>query len=278
MVSQLANCVTTTTTSTTTSTTTLPTTTTTSTTTTTTAAPTTPTGTINNTFVGYENTGANFDVFTNDASDTFIDFTIYPTGGGSYFERQPVPTVNGTLVNWTISWDGDISTTDGGTGIANLIGVNNYGVESTLDSDSFIIPATNIPDQIMTTGGWAQVGISFTRFGYSRGTNVSGEITDDSWKPQTNWTIWVIENDVVDNFVQITLRRGGLHEEPAPFTSINFDATPFTGSPIITQLNYADIDVKSTQFEADGYTYTRYKWNYNTDTWGQDAQVTITFN
>ena len=254
VVSQLANCVTTT------------------------IAPTTPTGTINNTFVGFENTGAAFDVFTNNAVQTYIDFTIYPTGGGSYFERTGVPTVNGTLVSWIISWNGDISTTDGGTGVANLVATNNLGTESTLDSDSFIIPATSVPDQVMNTGGWAQVGISFTRFGYSRGENVKGSLTDSRWRPQTDWTIRVIENDVVDNFVQIVLRRGGLHEEPAPFTSINFDATPFTGSTIITQLNYADIDVKSVQFEADGYTYTRYKWNYNTDTWGEGAEVTITFN
>jgi hypothetical protein len=58
------------------------------TTTTTTVAPINPTGTINTTFVGYENTGANFDVFTNNAVQTYIDFTIFPTGGGSYSERQ----------------------------------------------------------------------------------------------------------------------------------------------------------------------------------------------
>jgi hypothetical protein len=111
-------------------------------TTTTTIAPTTPSGTINTTFVGYESTGANFDVYTIDAVDAFIDFTIYPTGGGSYFERYGVPTVNGTLVNWTISWNGDIYTGDGGTGTANLVVTNNLGTESTLDTDSFVIPAS----------------------------------------------------------------------------------------------------------------------------------------
>jgi hypothetical protein len=44
-----------------------------------------------------KSTGANFDVFTNNAVQTYIDFTIFPTGGGSYSERQVVPTVNGTL-------------------------------------------------------------------------------------------------------------------------------------------------------------------------------------
>ena len=122
------------------------------TTTTTTAAPTTPTGTINTTFVGYNSTGANFDVFTNDAVQTYIDFTIYPTGGGSYSERQVVPTVNGTTLNWSISWSGDIDTSNGGTGVANLVATNNLGTESTLDTDSFIIP-TGTPTTTTTTIG-----------------------------------------------------------------------------------------------------------------------------
>jgi hypothetical protein len=51
---------------------------------------------------------------------------------------------------------GDISTTsNGGTGTAYLVATNNLGVESTLDSDSFVIPAISVPSQVMTTGGWA---------------------------------------------------------------------------------------------------------------------------
>ena len=117
----------------------------TTTTTTTTIAEVIPTGTINNTFVGYNNTGANFDVYTNNAVQTYIDFTINPVEGGSYSERTNVPTVNGTLVNWGVSWDGDISVINGGTGIANLVLLSNKGVEYTVSSDTFVIPDISQP-------------------------------------------------------------------------------------------------------------------------------------
>ena len=179
-------------------TTTLPTTTTTSTTTTTTVAPTTPTGTINNTFVGYNSTGANFDVFTNDAVNTYIDFTIFPSGGGSYSERQVIPTVNGSTLNWAISWDGDIDTSNGGTGTAYLVATNNLGVESTLDSDSFIIPTgtsttttTTLgpvsPKTYSSTMGLIFQGGSYQLLGYDRDTPI-GTISSSTWA-DTAWSI-----------------------------------------------------------------------------------------
>ena len=227
VVSELSACTTTTTTSTTTSTTTLPTTITTSTTTTTTAAPTTPTGTINTTFVGYENTGANFDVFTNDAVDTFIDFTIYPTVGTPYSERQDVPTVNGTLLNWTISWNGDIDVTKGGTGVANLVCTNNYGVESTLDTDSFVIPAIQCWDYQVDAGAYGystpECGNPLTvqEYGYRNGQYGS-----------INTTTWVLDNSYTITDLFYREYEGGCGTYYKIFLILNGTGTP----PSLTDL------------------------------------------
>ena len=76
----------------------------------------------------------------------------------------------------------------------------------------------------------------------------------------------------------IKLRRGGLHEEPSTFDYIRFATTNQSGGTVLTTLYYNDIDVKTVQFESDGYTYVTYKWNYNTDAFFDGNVVNIAFN
>ena len=211
-------------------TTTLPTTTTTSTTTTTTIAPTTPIGTINTTFVGYNSTGANFDVYTEQAVQTYIDFTIYPSGGGSYFERQVVPTVNGSTLNWSISWSGDIDTSNGGTGTANLVATNNLGTESTLDTDSFVIPTgtpttttTTIgpvsPKTYSSTMGLIFQGGSYQLLGYDRDTPI-GTISSGTWA-DTAWSIARISTTTTAiSGTAIIIERETNSFYPQPFSNV----------------------------------------------------------
>jgi hypothetical protein len=87
-----------------------------------------------------------------------------------------VPTVNGTLVNWTISWNGDIDVKKGGTGTANLVATNNLGTESTLDTDSFVIPAIQCWDYQVNAGadGYAATEcgnyLAVQEYGYRSGS------------------------------------------------------------------------------------------------------------
>lgn len=203
-------------------------------TTTTTIAPINPTGTINNTFVGYNNTGANFDVYTIQAVDTFIDFTIYPAGGGSYSERQIVPTVNGTLVNWSISWDGDIYTGAGGTGVANLVATNNLGTESTLDTDSFVIPASGStttttigpvsPKSFSSTMGLLFQAGTYKLVGYEIpvGSISSTLWADELWTIIRIETIWEDQGPVGSQQTRIIIERQTNSFYPRPFVNVEF--------------------------------------------------------
>ena len=139
-VLQLADCVTTT------STTTEPTT-----TTTTTVAPTTPQGTINNTYVSSGNYFGSFDVYTTDSERNRIDYTIYDTYGGSYSSFLYVPVINNDVASWTIGWGDNIDVTDGGTGSVALVCENNYGTEFTVDTDTFTIPSLTTTTTTSTT-------------------------------------------------------------------------------------------------------------------------------
>jgi hypothetical protein len=96
-------------------------------------------GSIKNTYSGYESTGAVFEVYTFSANKTYIDFTITNEAGQTYFERQAVPTINERTNTWVISWNGDFDATSGGSGIANLILTNGEGEEFTIDSATFLI-------------------------------------------------------------------------------------------------------------------------------------------
>jgi hypothetical protein len=246
-----------------------------------------PQGSMVNTFVGYEWTGANFNVYTLDAVQTYLDFTItadstnYPDRQpvlNTYSERQVVPTVNGQTLSWLISWDGDISTTYGGSGVCNLVLLDNTGVEHTVATSSFNIQGDTYVPLEMTPGRWAFVGSQYTRRGYSRGEIVEGTISDLSWQPQTNWIVRVIENDIVDNFILIQLRRSGSHEEPSIFDYIRFKTINDAGGVELTVLYYNNINLKTVQLENDGYTYVTYKWNYNTDAFFYNRKVEIDFN
>ena len=279
VVSQLANCVTTTTT--------LPTTTTTSTTTTTTAAPTTPTGTINNTYVGYSGTAAGFDVYTEDAVTTYIDFIIYPTDGGSYSERQLVPTVNGTVVNWLISWKDDVDTSNGGTGVANLVVTNNYGTESTLDSDSFVIPTSTptttttstststtttttsgtTPQQYIMTAGLIFQGGSYQVIGYQDPS--IGTINNNQWI-DTAWSVYEIDTSTTGfGGTTITVRRLTNSFTPQNFNNIEL-ISPSQGT---INMSFAQASVSIT--DNGGYRYVEYFFPYN---WSFNTGETITIN
>lgn len=114
---------------------------TTTTTTITTIAPTVPTGTIQNIYIGSQNTTAQYEVFTLNAFQVYIDFTVNVTGGGTYSERQPISELNGQTAAWFISWDGDIDATAGGTVTAYLVATSQLnGPEYTLDSTTIILP------------------------------------------------------------------------------------------------------------------------------------------
>ena len=107
----------------------------------TTIAPTVPTGTIQNIYIGSQNTTAQYNVFTLDAFQVYIDYTVNVTGGGSYFERVPVPELNGQTTAWFVSWDGEIDATTGGTITASLVATSQLnGPEYTLDSTTTILP------------------------------------------------------------------------------------------------------------------------------------------
>ena len=279
VVSQLANCVTTTTTE--------PTTTTTSTTTTTTAAPTTPIGTINNTYVGYSGTAAGFDVYTEDAVTTYIDFIIYPTDGGSYSERQLVPTVNGTVVNWLISWKDDVDTSNGGTGVANLVVTNNYGTESTLDSDSFVIPTSTptttttstststtttttsgtTPQQYIMTAGLIFQGGSYQVIGYQDPS--IGTINNNQWI-DTAWSVYEIDTSTTGfGGTTITVRRLTNSFTPQNFNNIEL-ISPSQGT---INMSFAQASVSIT--DNGGYRYVEYFFPYN---WSFNTGETITIN
>ena len=114
---------------------------TTTTTTESTIAPTVPTGTIQNIYIGSQNTTAQYNVFTLDAFQVYIDYTVNVTGGGSYFERVPVSELNGQTAAWFVSWDGEIDATAGGTVTAYLVATSQLnGPEYTLDSTTIILP------------------------------------------------------------------------------------------------------------------------------------------
>jgi hypothetical protein len=114
---------------------------TTTTTTITTIAPTVPTGTLQNVYIGSQNTTAQYEVFTLDAFQVYIDFTVNVTGGGTYSERQAVPELNGQTAAWFISWSGDIDATAGGTVTASLVATSQLnGPEYTLDTTTIILP------------------------------------------------------------------------------------------------------------------------------------------
>ena len=237
-----------------TTTTTIATTTTLATTTTTTIAPVNPTGTINNTFVGYNNTGANFDVFTNDAVNTYIDFTIYPIVGSSYSERQVVPTVNGTLVNWSISWNGDIDVKKGGTGTANLVATNNLGTESTLDTDSFTIPAIQCWDYQVNAGAFGysvpECGNPLTvqEYGYRNGQY--GSISS---------TAWVLDNGYTVNDLFYREYEGGCGTYYKIFLILNGAGTP----PSVTDLIFGCVNPfgsPSSLTETSSGVW-QYEWN-----------------
>ena len=153
---------------------------TTTTTTITTIAPTVPTGTLQNVYIGSQNTTAQYEVFTLDAYNVYIDFTVNVTGGGTYSERQLVPELNGQTASWFISWDGDIDATAGGTVTAYLVATSQLnGPEYTLDSTTITLP--NLGGTIEPCGSATsyQGGQSFpTEYQVNLGTDTGDVILD----------------------------------------------------------------------------------------------------
>ena len=211
----------------------------TTTTTTTTLAPSpNPTGSINNTYVGYESTGANFDVFTSNAYETYIDVIITSVHGLTYSERQLVPNINGQTLNWGISWDGDINTRKGGSGVANLILENNLGTEFSVDNSSFVIPVTQSYDFTVAAGTFQtaqpECGNTTIRRDYGYRPSQYGALSSNVWALNANYTIGefffreYLGGCGTYYKVYLTLNGNGT---PPTITSIYFQSGVTIGSP-----------------------------------------------
>jgi hypothetical protein len=82
---------------------------------------------------------------------------------------------------------------NGGTGTANLVATNNLGTESTLDSDSFVIPAIQCWDYQVNAGadGYAATEcgnyLAVQEYGYRSGSY--GAISSTAWVLDNSYTI-----------------------------------------------------------------------------------------
>ena len=146
----------------------------------TTIAPTVPTGTIQNVYIGSTNSTAQYEVFTLDAYQVYIDFTVNVTGGGTYSDRTAVPELNGQTASWFISWLDDIDATAGGTVTAYLVATSQLnGPEYTLDSTTIILPDLSGDSEPCGSETSYQGGQSFpTEYQVNLGTDTGDVILD----------------------------------------------------------------------------------------------------